>query len=483
MKKHTIAFFVALLLLVPTILSSQVMYQPSNENGFSIGSYGRVGVDWNFENGGSIGRRLNLNNMGSIGGRLEEQDYLEITPAFHFKPFNDDDPTLIKVQTRFAMYSQSLSLFGNSTTSSLGGLTIGIPEIYAEAQNINGTGLNIWVGARLYRTEELILADHFYFDDHSGQGFGVEYKDTRFSAIFVSSTDTSANTPPYFYLNIVGGEATVALRQRSVFVLEHDINLSEKNKFTAMGEFHYMGGAGGDTDDVTPPRPTPTDSSDVILNYGNDYGLVFGAKLISKLGKTNSGAYNKLTLRYGTGIANGGDGGHSKTWGTFGAPDLDKTNYSGAYSFALVDEVQFDLSENNNLHAYVIYTQSKGAASTKRMAKTYWGREVYNRKQDFTIGFRDVHYLSNKVHLLSELHYSQRTDGEDDTYAFQKISISPTFVPTGKRDTGARPHLRFVTSLSHYNNAAKNALYSPYLQFVGPKTWGYYFGVKMEWWI
>lgn len=482
MKIKYLLFVLAVLVLCPFISEAQVMYQPKNEDGFSFGSYGRVGVDWNFENGGSIGRRLNLNNMGSIGGRMEEQDYLELTPSFHFTPFKEDDPTLIKVQMRFAVYSQSLSLFGNSTTSSEGGLTIGMPEIYAEAKNINGKDLSIWIGARLYRTEELFIADHFYFDDHSGQGFGIELKNTRFSTIFVSSTDTSANTPPYFYLNVVGGESNVALRQRSVLILEQDINISPKSTFTAMGEFHRMGGANSNNDDEV-PTPYDTDTSVIITNYPNDYGFVLGAKLISEIGESNSGAYNKLALRYGTRIANGGDGGHSKTWGTYGAPDLDKLSYKGAYSFALVDEVKFDLDEKNNIHAYVVYTHSKGGAETNGLSDTYWGREVFNRKIDFTTGIREVHYFSDKFHLLSELHYSQRKDGDEDTYAFQKLSISPTFVPTGKRDTNARPHLRFVVSLAHYNNAAKNAMYSPYLEFVGPKSWGHYFGVKMEWWI
>jgi maltoporin len=481
MHKNGFLLLIAIFLAVPTTVFSQVMYQPSNENGFSFGSYGRVGVDWSFENGGSIGRRLNLNNMGSIGGRMEEQDYLELTPAFHFKPFKENDPTLIKVQMRFAMYSQSLSLFGNSTTNSLGGLTLAMPEIYAEAKNINGKDLNIWIGARLYRTEELYIADHFYFDDHSGQGFGVEFKNTRFSSIFVSSTDTASTLPPYFYLNIGDGIANLALRQKTVLILEQDLNLSPKNSLTGMFEYHRMGDT--EIDEDVSPEPEPYEPGDTILNYPSDYGLVFGLKLITNLGKENSGAFNRLAVRYGTRLANGGDGGHSKTWSTFGAPDLDEVNFNGAYSLAIIDEIKFDLSENNNFNAYVVYTQSKGGAKTNGMGKTYLNKEVYNRKKDFTIGFRDVHFITEKIHLLSEFHYSQRKDGEDDTYAYQKISLSPTFVPTGHRDSGARPHFRFVSSLAHYNNAAKENLYSPYLQFVGKKQWGYYFGVKMEWWI
>lgn len=461
-------------------LNAQVTFIPENENGMSFGTYGRVGVDWNFENGGSIGRRLNLNNMGSIGGRMEEQDYVELFSAYHFQPFKDNDPTKIKVQTRLSVYSQSLSLFGNSTSSSLGGLTFALPEIYAEASNINGKDLSVWVGARFYRTEEVHIADHFYFDDHSGQGFGIDYKNSRFATIFVSSTDTSANTPPYFYLNIGDGVANLSLRQRVAFIFEHDFHLNDRNTLTGLFEFQHMGDTELDTPEI---EPFEEDKPDTILNYPSDYGMVFGFKLHSQLGKEGSGAYNKLAVRYGTRLANGGDGGMSKTWVTFGAPDLDELSFKGAYSLSIVDQIKFNLSEKSVMDAYLIFTKSKGAADSDHKALTYLGREIYNRKHDLTIGFRNTHYITDKIHFLSELHYSERKDGTDDKYTYQKISLAPTFVPTGLRDAYARPHFRFIFSLAHYNDAAKDALYSPYLSFVGHKQWGYYFGVKAEWWL
>ena len=120
-----------------TSLNAQISYQNVSNKNISLGSYGRVGVDWSYENGGSIGRRLNLNNMGSIGGRLEEQDYLELAPAFHFHP-KEGDSTEIFAQARFAIYSNSLASIGNSTSSSLGGLTFAVPELFVEARNIMG---------------------------------------------------------------------------------------------------------------------------------------------------------------------------------------------------------------------------------------------------------------------------------------------------------------------------------------------------------
>jgi len=452
---------------------SQIAYDQVSNKNVSIGSYGRVGVDWSFENGRTIGRRLNLNNMGSIGGRLEEQDYLEIAPSFHFNP-KEDDETVIHAQVRFSLYSNSLSTFANSSTSSLGGLTLAVPEIFVQARNIAGKDLNIWVGARLYRGPDLHIADHFYFNDHSGQGYGIEYKKTRFSQIFISSTDTTATVPPYFYLNIKTGTPSTALRQRIVYNLEQDIDINEENKITLLGEYHRM--PNGDFD-------VEIDSVEQNVNFPADNGFVIGARLNTTIKKMKEGSFNDFSIRYGMGIANGGDGGLSKTWLTYGAPDMETLSFKGAYSLAIVNEAVLNLSEKNTLNPYVVLTASKGGSDSDNIGETYFGKEVYNRKLDFTIGARDEIYISDFFHLATEFHYSQRKDGTNSVASMFKFSVVPIYVPTGKKDYWARPHLRFVASVAKYNDFAKETLYSPYLEFTGPKTWGTYFGMKAEWWV
>lgn len=454
-------------------LQAQIMYQNVSNKNIAIGSYGRAGVDWSFENGGSIGRRLNLNNMGSIGGRMEEQDYLELAPSFRFNP-KQGDSTLIYAQMRLAVYSTSLSSFGNSTTNSLGGLEMALPEMYVEARDIGGKELSMWVGARLYRGPDVHIADHFYFNDHSGQGFGIEIKKTRLATLFVASTDTTATVPPFFYLNIKTGTPSAALRQRGVLVAEQDVKLNFNNSLTFLGEFHRMADADSDLE---------IDSIDQKLNFPSDHGFVLGVKHLHDFKDKLPGSFNHLAIRYGSGIANGGDGGVSKTWLTYGAPDTLSQSFKGAYSLSFVNHLLINFSKKYTLNGYVIITNSKGAADTNHMSKTYFGREVFNRKLDFTLGARNEHYINDYFHLLTELHYSQRKDGTNPLASTFKVTVAPIFVPTGQRDTWARPQLRFVTSVARYNDYAMESLYSPYLQFVGEKRWGYYFGVKAEWWV
>ena len=448
---------------------SQMEYQLSTDKSLAVGSYGRIGVDWSFENNGSIGRRLNLNNMGSIGGRLEEQDYLELAPALNFKPFKKGDSTQIYVQMRMAVYSTSLSLIGNSSTSNLGGLTLAMPEMFVEARDINGTGFNFWVGARLYRGPDVHIADHRYFNDHSGQGFGLEYKNTRFVGLFVSSTDTSSTVPPYFYLNIATGTPSVALRQRTVWSLEQDFHVNRSSIITLLAEYHRMGDA-GESDTASQ------------YNYPSDKGWVGGIRYEYLLDR-DKGSYNRFSLRYGSGIANGGDGGLSQTWLTFGAPDTLSRNFNGAYSLSIVNDFLINFSSRYSLNAYLIFTQSKGAAPTNGEAKTYWGRTVFNRKQDFTVGLREIYTLTDRFRVIGEAHYSQRKDGENPNASMIKLSIAPAFIPTGERNYWARPEIRLIYSMALYNKYAQDTMYSPYLEFVGPKSWGYFLGIKAEWWI
>jgi len=449
---------------------SQISYEYPENKGFALGAYGRVGVDWSFENNGSVGRRLNLNNMGSMGGRLEEQDYLELAFGSKFGSSKPEDSSFVYFQTRFAVFSRSLSLFGNSTTSDNGGLTFALPELFVEAKNVGGSGINVWAGARLYRGPDVHIADYRYFNDHSGQGFGVEYKNTRFLGLFISSTDTSSTLPPYFYLNIATGTPSAALRQRTLWGIEHDFKFGTYQKLTLLGEYQRLGNPGYDSDTTA------------AYNYPSDHGFVIGARFESLFGNGHT-SYNRTAIRFGTGIANGGEGGNSRTWYTFGAPDVDKMNYRGATSISFVDNLFAVLNTKNSIEAYLIYVASKGGAETDGLAPTYWGKEVYNRKREMAIGFREAYQPLDYLRFLFEIHYAQRQDGTNDYARMTKFSFAPVIVPTGNHDFWARPEIRLVTSIAFYNDFAQENLYSPYLQLVGSQKVGYYFGIKAEFWI
>lgn len=460
-------FFLSFLIFgVPFLLTAQ---QPVITNKlFSIGSYGRAGIARADKI--QYPRSLNLNGMGSIGGRLEEGDYFELGTALHFAPTTDDsDTTKITVQARLALYTTQGQIIGNVTSNSYGGITVALPELFAEAKNIMGSPWSVWVGARFFRGDDIHIIDHFYFDDHSSQGFGVQYKNTQFSIMFPAAVDTTSSLPPYFYLNIVNGTPVLGLRNRSVYILEHTIHTTN-GSLKLMAEYHRL--ATGTSSDTTSSS-----------NYPADFGYVVGAKYKTNLATDLPGSYYDGSIRFGAGIANGGDGGGSKTFLTYGGPNLETQQFKNAWSLAITQSILWNLSKHYSVNAYGIFTKSRGASDSLNKTPDYQGRLLYNRKVDFAIGARGTWYIKNWLHLLHELDFASRKDGTQDPAQMIKFTIAPTLVPNGKRDVWSRPHFRLVYSVARYNQFAADNLYSPYLAQTGSKQWGHYFGVKTEWWI
>ena len=435
---------------------------------FSIGSYGRVGIARgnNFE----YPRPLNLNGMGSVGGRMEEVDYLELATALHFTPItNRQDTTAITIQSRLALYTTQGQMIGNVNSKSYGGITAALPELFAEAKNIMGSPWTVWVGARFFRGEDIHIADHFYFDDHSSQGFGVKYKNTQFSIMYPAAVDTASTLPPYYYLNIVNGTPVLGLRNRSVYIAEHQVPL-KKGYVKLLAEYHRL--ANGTKQDTVSK-----------YNYPSDYGYVLGAKYKLNLTTPMPGSFYDISVRFGSGIANGGDGGASKTFLTYGGPNMATKNFRNAWSLAITQSILWNVSRNYSVNAYGIFTKSKGASDSLNRTSDYNGHLLFNQKTDFAIGARATWYARDWFHILHELNFASRKDGTQSPAEMTKFSLALTLVPSGKRDVWARPHFRFVYSVAHYNEFAATNLYSPYLAQSGSTAWGHYFGVKAEWWL
>jgi len=467
MKKHFLLLFM-LLVSLEFFAQAPVI---SNKK-FSLGSYGRAGIAYSLGAPNSeFPQSLNLNGMGSIGGRLEENDYFELITAMHLSPtIASKDTTKINIQARFAFYTTQGQLIGNVSNKSIGGITTALPELFAEANNIMGSDWSIWIGARLYRNDDIHIIDHFYFDDHSGQGVGIKHKNTQFSVIFAGSIDTTSTLPPNFYLNIVNGTPTLGLRNRYISTLEHSL-ITKKGYVKLLGEFQRL--PSGTTQDAT-----------TKYNYPADFGYVFGAKYHTSLSTKLPGSFNAISARYGAGIANGGDGGSSKTFITYGGPNLRTNSFRNAYSLALTETFLLNLNKNYSLNGYALYTKSRGASDSLNTTTDYLGKQkLFNRKQDIAFGARGTWYIKNWLHLLHEFDMTWRKDGTQDFAQMTKFSIAPTLVPTSERSVWARPHIRFIYSIAHYNDFAANHLYSPYLTQSGVKSWGQYIGAKVEWWV
>jgi maltoporin len=60
--KYILTLFTVFVLGMQSV-PSQIAYDHITNKAVSVGSYGRIGVDWSIDDGRTIGRRLNLNNM------------------------------------------------------------------------------------------------------------------------------------------------------------------------------------------------------------------------------------------------------------------------------------------------------------------------------------------------------------------------------------------------------------------------------------
>jgi maltoporin len=142
-----------------------------------------------------------------------------------------------------------------------------------------------------------------------------------------------------------------------------------------------------------------------------------------------------------------------------------------------------NLTPKYSINAYAIYTKSHGGSDSLNKAPDFFGRQIFNRKTEYAFGVRNFWYITKRFHLLTELHYANRKDGNQPSATMMKLSIVPALVPTGKTDPWTRPQIRLIYSIASYNDFASEHLYSPYLSDAGPKKIGQYIGIRVEWWL
>ncbi|NAW52236.1 carbohydrate porin [Elizabethkingia argentiflava] len=462
--KSKITFF---WLLIFFISSQHVKAQMITNKKVSLGSTGRMGAAYSPNSDGNTGKQLNLNNQGSLGGRLDQNDYVEFLPAIQFTPVIGKDTTQVYMQARLSFASGGTFL-GNVDTKSTNGMVVALPEAFIEARNIMGSNWDVWAGSRFLRSDDVHVADLFYFDDHSSTGWGARYKNTQFSMFFPAAIDTAAsNSTPYSYTNIISGMKSLVYRQREVFILEQLIPFKNQHTLKLLAEFHNVDKSG----------------RHAVEKYPSDWGWVLGAKLSTKLKTNLPGSFNQFAVRYGARIANGGESGNSQTWRTFGAPHQEDYTYKGAYSFSLVEHLLWNVSKRWSLNPYAIFTLSKGGADSNNKARDYYKREIFNKKSEFNTGLRATYYFNDWFHILAEVHYAMRKDGNQDAASMVKLAVAPTIVPTAERSVWARPHIRLIAEVARYNDQAMHTLYSPFLMQAGEKRYGVYLGVRSEWWL
>lgn len=77
---------------------------------------------------------------------------------------------------------------------------------------------------------------------------------------------------------------------------------------------------------------------------------MIGAKYRKNLNTKLPGSFYDAGIRYGSGIANGGDGGASKTFLTYGGPNLVTQDFRSAWSVAATGSVLWKISSGYSVN-------------------------------------------------------------------------------------------------------------------------------------
>ncbi|WP_394824631.1 carbohydrate porin [Pendulispora albinea] len=427
--------------------------------------YGRMGIGWTKSGQVVSGRYMNLTRRRALGGRLEEGDYLEPMMRLHLKKADKDKDTetTVDLVTSFEMYSSGGSVVSSLSNGDTDSIKIFPEQAYIQAKNVFTPGLEIWLGSRLYRKNDIHIADYYYFNNLPAQGVGAIYTRPGFGEIDVAIL-TKTGSSPFFRTNVgmPDGPPQQVTRQRTMFVAEYKYLFGPKTSFVqALGELHVV------------PRSGKQDiQTDAAVNPP-DWGAVGGAKVHLDFG---GDSFSDTSIRYGTRIANGAESGGS-TFDTFGSTAADGT-YKGAYGVELVEHFGIDIQRVVGINGYFAAHYSQG---TSDLAPSATPRDA-NARSDYVVGVRPTIFVTDQFHMITEATFQTRKDDGKAQGMAVKLSVVPTIVPSGGRSMWTRPHIRGIYTLGIYNQAAQDQLMSQFLETVGPTKLAHFVGARTEWW-
>jgi maltoporin len=119
-------------------------------------------------------------------------------------------------------------------------------------------------------------------------------------------------------------------------------------------------------------------------------GAGFWAKLNTDIPTKIPGSFKQISVRYGTGIANGGDNGNTHRPGSLRSPDGSRKHTKEPTLLLLLNIFSGISQTTGHLIPMPFSPKVKGSASNDKAAD-YYNREIFNRKTEFN---------TNQSHLL-----------------------------------------------------------------------------------
>ncbi|MBN2694260.1 carbohydrate porin [bacterium] len=428
---------------------------------FEFGSYGRIGISTNFD--GGRGRDLNI---VSHGARIEKSPYQELWMKYDFSsPEAKAEEIKVRLMFTLALTDNYFHYDGKFDTK------MAIRQCYIDVDNVFSKNLNLWVGSRMYRGDDIYLLDFWPLNNLNTMGAGAIYhfnEDKSKGGYIqlhtgVNSLDQGDTSTPYqysyYYVPKTGTVETERIllldRQRSISSLLFGYQLPElKLNFKLYGEFYYIG-------DGTYKKE--------LNSYSLPSDNGWSAGLQTTYYGFGKNSFVHLFIKYSSGLASYGEMGIP-----YGVNTSNTTSGAGEFLVGVASNFETD---QFGLMFGGYYRYFQDADDNK-----------YD-SDDLSEGIailRFQYYLTNIFHLAAETSFQmqQRANLNPETFKQEtpslfKFAFMPTISPNGK-GTYMQPQIRLIYSISKYNDSGK-LLFEEADPLRG-KDIHHYLGITAEWW-
>ncbi len=378
---------------------------------FEYHGYFRSGV------GHTLGgqKQICFNNPGSSGNEFrlgnECGTYGEMSLGFNL---TEGQAHTYKLINTIAYFPNGNTQYGDESSTN----DLDFVETYLHIKDTEVAPFEIWAGKRFYRDADIHMNDFYYFAQMNGVGAGIQNWNLlggKFSLAYIQENQVSSS---------VSGEVTKSFFDLRFF----DYKISENQNLN----FWYTYG-------ISPGGKLGT------TNYQKLSGQSFGIRHSTSLNSFQ----NNFAILYGTKLMD--------SLNVYGDTEIkNQTRHDDKYKLRLVDVINSKLSEKLEL----------------QLATTY---EIYNNgiqmARWWNIGFRPVYFLTNKLHLLTEVGTSQV---KNQTSLKQLHRATIAFEINPNNSFWSRPSFRTFYSKTFWNDQNRSS-------FSGKKS-GQNLGVQVEAW-
>lgn len=421
--------------------------------GFAFGSYGRIGIGID-----GHGHEGYSTNVVSHGSRLELPPYLELD-LYYGGMIGTASEARWRVVIAPA-FGGDLFHYNGSFES-----RFALRNGYVEIDGLGYKGLNLWVGSRMYRGDDVYLFDYWPVDNLNTVGGGLAVRFNRFE--LTAHAGLNRLEDPFIVQTVTvparglgpPGESLLMDRPRSVASFKATYRFVRGTwgaKASLYGEFHYL-----------PEGERLYRDQDRKEKLPSDYGWVVGAQVGGWL---RPFTFANLFFRYAGGLA---------AYGELSTPisvDLSRRTLDAR-------ELVFALSLNYETR----WVGVMGGGFVRQFEDAAGGPYNPNSYLEGIVAVRPQVYLHQYFHVATELSFQEREYGGMDQLVGRRLtpwvfraSLLPIVSPLG-RGTYSRPMIYAIGTYSRLADDALLALFDP-TDIRAKNKDVFYIGLGAEWW-